>query len=49
VLDSVRLRRSDGALVRVTVPVTGSEEKALATAVDMASAMAKVLPDYVPN
>jgi EpsI family protein len=49
VIDSVRLRRSDGAIVRVTSPVITSEETALATAIDLASAMAKVLPEFVPN
>lgn len=49
VVDSVRLRRSDGAIVRVTAPVITSEDTALATAIDLASATAKVLPEFVPN
>ena len=49
VIDSVRLRRSDGAIVRVTVPVITSEETALATGIDLATATAKVLPEFVPN
>ena len=49
VIDSVRLRRSDGAIVRVTAPVITSEETALAIAIDLASATAKVLPEFVPN
>jgi EpsI family protein len=49
VIDSVRLRRSDGAIVRVTAPVITSEDTALATAIDLASATAKVLPEFVPN
>ena len=49
VLDSVRLRRSDGALVRVTVPINGSEDKAVAAATDLAVAASTALPEYVPN
>jgi EpsI family protein len=49
IIDSVRLRRSDGALVRVTVPVTGSEQKALQAATDLAGAATMALPEYVPN
>jgi EpsI family protein len=49
VIDSVRLRRSDGALVRVTVPVGASEAKALQAASELAEAAASSLPDYVPN
>ncbi|HET6854539.1 MAG TPA: EpsI family protein [Pyrinomonadaceae bacterium] len=48
VLDSVRLRRSDGAMVRVIVPIDNSEAAAEQTAVEFASAAAKVLPEYVP-
>ena len=48
VLDSVRLRRSDGAMVRVIVPVQGSEESAQQAAVEFASAAATVLPQFVP-
>jgi len=49
VIDSVRLRRSDGALVRVTVPLSGSEQRALDVATDLAVAATSVLPDYVPD
>lgn len=49
VLDSVRLRRSDAAMVRVVVPFAGSEDKALKTAVDFAANAAAVLPEYVPD
>lgn len=49
VIDSVRLRRSDGALVRVTVPISGSEQKALDTATDLAVAATSALPEFVPN
>jgi len=49
VLDSVRLRRSDGAMVRVTVPFRGSEEaQAQQTAIEFASAASTVLPQFVP-
>ncbi len=46
--DSVRLRRSDGAMVRVTVPFTDSEAAAEKTAVEFASTASGVLPEYVP-
>jgi len=49
IIDSVRLRRSDGALVRVTVPITGSEQKALQVATDLAGAATMALPEYVPD
>lgn len=49
VIDSVRLRRSDAAMVRVTVPLNGSEETALASAIDLSSRVADVLPEFVPN
>lgn len=48
VLDSVRLRRSDGAMVRVIVPFTDSEAAAQQTAVEFASAASTVLPEFVP-
>ena len=48
VFDSVRLRRSDGALVRVTVPISNSEAEAEKSAVEFASAASGVLPQFVP-
>ena len=48
VFDSVRLRRSDGAMVRVTVPIGDSEAAAEQTAVEFASSASSVLPEYVP-
>jgi EpsI family protein len=48
VLDSVRLRRSDGALVRVTVPIGNSEAAAERAGVEFASAASAVLPQFVP-
>jgi EpsI family protein len=49
VIDSVRLRRSDGAMVRVTVPLGTSEEPALNAAVDLSSKTAAALGEFVPN
>ncbi len=49
VLDSVRLRRSDGAMVRVTVPVNKSEAAALQIAIDLAANAVVVLPEFVPD
>ena len=48
VFDSVRLRRSDGAMVRVIVPIQKSEAVAEQSAADFASAAATVLPEFVP-
>jgi EpsI family protein len=48
VFDSVRLRRSDGALVRVTVPIGSSEAEAEKTAIEFASAASGVLTEFVP-
>ena len=49
VFDSVRLRRSDGAMVRVTVPLGNSEEVALKAATDLSSRTAAALGEFVPN
>ena len=49
VIDSVKLRRSDGAMVRITVPIGDSEATALQAATDMAVASTAVLPEFVPN
>ena len=48
VWDSVRLRRSNGAMVRVTVPIRDSEAAAEQTAIEFASTASNVLPDFVP-
>lgn len=48
-LDSVRRRRSDGAMVRVMVPVGNSQEETQKTAVELASLAAANLTDYIPN
>jgi len=49
VWDSLWLRRSDGAMVRVMTPVGDSEEKAMAAAVDLAGKAAESISEYVPN
>ena len=49
VIDSVRMRRSDGAMVRVTVPIVDSEAEALQSATELAVAATAALPEYVPN
>ena len=49
VFDSVSRRRSDGALVRVVVPVLDSEEEALRLAVEVAAAAAPQLAPFIPN
>jgi EpsI family protein len=49
VLDSVRRRRSDGAMVRVVVPINKSEAAALDAATSLAAQAAPLLPQYVPD
>jgi EpsI family protein len=49
VLDSVRRRRSDGALVRVMVPLGDSTVEGEKTAVDLSAQVANELPAFVPN
>lgn len=49
VIDSVRLRRSDGAMVRVTVPLGNSEAAALESAKDLSAKAATALSEFVPN
>ncbi|HEX7318504.1 MAG TPA: EpsI family protein [Pyrinomonadaceae bacterium] len=49
VFDSIRLRRSDGAMVRVLVPFRGGEREAEETAAQFAAHVAPNLPAYVPN
>ncbi len=49
VIDSVRLRRSDGAMVRVMVPAGNSETRALEEATELAANVAAVLPEFVPD
>lgn len=49
VLDSVRRRRSDGAIVRVMVPVGKSEQASLDAATAFAAQVAPILPGFVPD
>ncbi len=49
VVDSVRLRRSDGAMVRITTPVENSETAALQAAIDLAASSSTILPEYIPD
>ena len=49
VLDSVTMRRSDGAMVRVTVPIIDSEANALQSATELAAGAMPALPEFVPN
>ncbi len=49
VLDSVQRRRSDGAMVRVMMPLGESEEATLKSGADLAAQAAVELPAYVPN
>jgi EpsI family protein len=49
VFDSIRRRRSDGSMVRVLVPVKGSEAEALERAVQFASQVKPRLAEYVPD
>ena len=49
VIDSVRLRRSDGAMVRLIVPIADSEETALKAAAELAGKISGELAQFVPN
>jgi hypothetical protein len=53
VYDAVRLNRTDAALVRVVIPITGTgpdaEEAATAEAVDFVKAMFPTLDRYLPS
>jgi EpsI family protein len=49
VVDSVRLRRSDGAMVRITMPVKSSEADALQAATDLAANASTTLPEFIPD
>lgn len=49
VLDSIWMRRSDAAMVRITVPVGKSESAAVTAAVDLAANVSAVLPEFVPD
>jgi EpsI family protein len=49
VVDSVRLRRSDGAMIRIMTPIDGSESAALQAATDLAAQSSTILPEFVPD
>lgn len=49
VIDSVRLRRSDAAMIRITVPINGSDTAALSAAGELASLATGQLGEFVPN
>jgi EpsI family protein len=49
VVDSVRLRRSDGAMVRVMTPVGTSEPAAIEAAANLAASASTVLPEFIPD
>jgi EpsI family protein len=49
VIDSVRLRRSDAALVRVTVPIVGADAPSLEAAAELAGKASEQLAEFVPN
>lgn len=49
VIDSVRMRRSDGAMVRVMVPVGASEDEAMSIASNLAASTATALPEFIPD
>jgi hypothetical protein len=45
----MRTRRSDGAMVRVVVPMRRSEEEAMNLAAELAARVSPELPRFVPN
>ena len=49
VWDSARLRRSDGSMVRVLVPIGKSEQEAIESAAGLAAQVAPELPRFVPQ
>jgi EpsI family protein len=49
VIDSVRLRRSDAAMVRIMTPVQGSDSDALKEAAQLAAQVSTILPDFIPD
>jgi EpsI family protein len=49
VIDSVRLRRSDAAMIRVTVPISGPEAVSLDAAAELAGKTSEQITDFVPN
>lgn len=49
VIDSVRRRRSDGAMVRIMVPIRGSKDEAEKSAMEIAAQVAPELPAFIPD
>lgn len=53
VLDSVRRRRSDGAMVRITTSIDdskpGAVEAAVAVAAELAATSSTILPEFIPD
>lgn len=53
VLDSVRMRRSDGAMVRITTGIPDSDpaslQAAIARASDLAANTSTILPEFIPD
>jgi EpsI family protein len=49
VIDSIKLRRSDGAMIRIAVPINGAFEAAESAALDLAAQATTVMPAYVPD
>lgn len=49
VIDSVRLRRSDAAMVRVIVPFVDSETQAMEVAAELAGNASSALSEFVPD
>ena len=49
VIDSMKMRRSDGAMIRIAVPFKGSTETAEAAASNLAAQTAAVMAAYVPD
>jgi EpsI family protein len=53
VLDSVRMRRSDGAMVRITTSVDTADPAALQAAInqatDLAASSSTILPEFIPD
>lgn len=48
-LDSARRRRSDGSMVRIMIPIIGSEQAAHEAATRFAAELSPHLAEYVPN
>jgi EpsI family protein len=53
VVDSVRMRRSDGAMVRITTSVDSDDPAALQAAINRAAEVAAnsstILPEFIPD